>query len=67
MFLLEQIFFVFGILTNVCFMNSNWIFLSIPAAKQPPVFVKEIVDIRTTEAETIKFECQYTGTPTPGM
>lgn len=28
--------------------------------------MQEITDIRTTEAETIKFECLFSGTPTPG-
>jgi len=31
-----------------------------------PTFVQEIVDLRAVELETVTFECQYSGTPTPG-
>lgn len=31
-----------------------------------PTFVQEIVDRRAVELETVTFECQFSGTPTPG-
>jgi hypothetical protein len=31
-----------------------------------PTFVQEIVDLRAVELETVTFECQFSGTPTPG-
>lgn len=38
----------------------------VSAVHEVPSFVKELTDIRTTEAETIVFESLFTGTPTPG-
>ncbi|KAJ8952457.1 hypothetical protein NQ314_007533 [Rhamnusium bicolor] len=40
---------------------------ALKAAQSAPTFVQEITDIRTTEAETIKFECLLSGTPTPDI
>jgi hypothetical protein len=31
-----------------------------------PTFVQEIVDVRAVELETVKFDCQFSGTPKPG-
>jgi hypothetical protein len=31
-----------------------------------PTFVQEIVDLRAVELEAVTFECQFSGTPTPG-
>jgi hypothetical protein len=31
-----------------------------------PTFVKEIVDVRAVELEAVTFDCQFSGTPTPG-
>lgn len=36
------------------------------AAQSVPTFVQEIKDVRTTEQETVVFECLFSGTPTPG-
>lgn len=36
------------------------------AAKSPPTFVQEIKDIRSTQNDTVVFECIFSGTPTPG-
>lgn len=38
-----------------------------PAVQAVPTFVKELTDIRTTEAETIVFECLFSGTPLPDI
>ncbi|CAH1113157.1 unnamed protein product [Psylliodes chrysocephalus] len=40
---------------------------ALKAAQSPPTFIQEIKDIRTTEAETVKFECLLSGTPTPDV
>ncbi|PNF34025.1 hypothetical protein B7P43_G03475 [Cryptotermes secundus] len=32
-----------------------------------PTFVQEIVDVRAVELETVKFECQFSGTPKPDI
>ncbi|KAG5897350.1 hypothetical protein JTB14_030235 [Gonioctena quinquepunctata] len=47
--------------------DSTHIFSSTEASQTPPTFVQEITDIRTTEAETIKFECLFSGTPKPDI
>jgi hypothetical protein len=36
------------------------------ATQCAPTFVQEIVDLRAVELETVTFECQFSGTPTPG-
>lgn len=40
---------------------------SILAAKSAPTFVVQIVNQRVCEGETAKFECQFSGTPIPGI
>lgn len=39
----------------------------ISAAKSSPSFVIEIVNQRILEGESAKFECQFSGTPMPGI
>lgn len=39
----------------------------ISAAKSAPSFVVEIVNKRVVEGESAKFECQFSGTPIPGI
>jgi hypothetical protein len=40
--------------------------VSFTATQCAPTFVKEIVDVRAVELEAVTFECQFSGTPTPG-
>lgn len=43
------------------------IYILFTAAKSAPSFVVEIKDQRAAEGESIKFECQFSGTPMPGI
>ncbi|KAK9882445.1 hypothetical protein WA026_021476 [Henosepilachna vigintioctopunctata] len=62
-----------GILGTKEYRKPDWVThmeelqVALKESRAPPTFVKELTDIRTTEAETVTFECLFSGTPTPDI
>ena len=48
-------------------LTQCYLLKTITAAKSAPSFVVEIKDKRALEGETVQFECQFSGTPMPGI
>jgi len=47
--------------------NNNHKCVFLTACQAVPIFVQDIVDARVCKGETVKFECGYSGTPTPDV
>jgi titin len=62
-----------GILGTKEYRKPEWVThmeelqAALKASQSPPTFVQEITDVRTAETETVKFECLFSGTPTPDI